>query len=55
MAARVPGGFRVALIPHTMSRTTLGPEAVGRRVNVEVDLVAKYVEALLAPYVEGGP
>jgi riboflavin synthase len=54
VAARLAAGFRVALIPHTMAHTTLGPETVGRRVNVEVDLVAKYVEALVAPYIEGG-
>ena len=40
--------FAVALIPHTLAVTTLGERAVGRRVNLEVDLVAKYVEALLA-------
>jgi riboflavin synthase len=50
VAARLPDAFTVALIPHTMSVTTLGPGAVGRRVNLEVDLVAKYVEALVRPY-----
>jgi riboflavin synthase len=50
VAARPPGAFRVALIPHTMSVTTLGPHALGRRVNLEVDVVAKYVESLVAPY-----
>ena len=43
-------GFAVALIPHTLGSTTLGGAVVGRRVNLEVDLVAKYVEALAAPY-----
>ena len=43
-------GFEVALIPHTLSATTLGPERIGDRVNLEVDLVAKYIEALIAPY-----
>ena len=42
----------MALIPHTMAMTTLGPQAVGRPVNLEVDLVAKYVEALVAPHVD---
>jgi len=37
----------VALIPHTLDVTTLGPAVVGTRVNLEVDLVAKYVERLL--------
>jgi riboflavin synthase len=54
VAGRAPGAFRVALIPHTMSVTTLGPQALGRRVNVEVDVVAKYVEALVAPYAPRG-
>jgi riboflavin synthase len=39
--------FEVALIPHTLSETTLGEWKVPRRINVEVDLVAKYVERLL--------
>lgn len=50
VAARLPDGFRVALIPHTLAATTLGPGAVGRRVNLELDVLAKYVEALIAPY-----
>ena len=36
--------FSVALIPHTLARTTLADKAVGARVNLEVDLVGKYVE-----------
>ena len=39
--------FEVALIPHTAERTTLGALGVGETVNVEVDIVAKYVERLL--------
>ncbi|MCU0306176.1 MAG: riboflavin synthase [Thermoleophilia bacterium] len=50
VAGRGAGGFTVALIPHTMEETTLGPGAVGRRVNLEADVVAKYVEALAGPY-----
>lgn len=50
VASRSDDGFSVALIPHTLDHTTLGTAAVGRQVNVEVDLVAKYVEALAAPY-----
>jgi riboflavin synthase len=42
--------FEVSLIPETLSRTTLGSVAVGDRVNIEVDVIAKYVERLL----EGG-
>lgn len=39
--------FAVALIPETLQRTTLGGLAPGDAVNVEVDLIAKYVEKLL--------
>ncbi len=39
--------FNVALIPHTLEVTTLGILTVGSQVNVEVDVVAKYVERLL--------
>jgi riboflavin synthase len=39
--------FHVALIPHTLAVTTLGKLAVGDTVNVEVDVLAKYVERLL--------
>ncbi len=57
VAARDSEGFAVALIPHTLDETTLGHASAGRRVNLEVDLVAKYVEALAAPYrsSEGSP
>ena len=41
-------GFDVSLIPETLKRTNLGEAAVGRRVNLEVDVLAKYVEKLLA-------
>jgi len=50
VAARLPDAFTVALIPHTMAVTTLGPDARDRRVNLEVDVVAKYVESRAAPY-----
>lgn len=40
-------GFEVALIPHTLAVTTLGGLAPGIPVNVEVDVVAKYVERML--------
>jgi riboflavin synthase len=42
------GWFEVSLIPTTLELTTLGSTAVGARVNVEVDITAKYVEKLLA-------
>jgi riboflavin synthase len=39
-------GFTVSLIPETLERTTLGSAAPGRVVNLEVDVLAKYVEKL---------
>ena len=47
VAAVGPGWFEVALIPHTLAVTTLGRLQPGGVVNVEVDLLAKYVERLL--------
>lgn len=44
--------FRVGLIPHTLEVTTLGELAVGDRVNLEADVIAKYVARLLAAGVE---
>ena len=38
--------FEIALIPETLERTTLGDAAPGRTVNLEVDILAKYVEKL---------
>lgn len=50
VAARARTTFDVALIPHTAKRTTLGGLREGDPVNVEVDIIAKYVERIL----EGG-
>ena len=41
-------GFSVSLVPETLERTTLGDVAPGRTVNLEVDILAKYVEKLAA-------
>jgi riboflavin synthase len=46
-------GFDFALIPHTATVTTLGRKRVGEPVNLEVDLVAKYVERLAAAALPG--
>ncbi len=47
---RVRGAvFEVNLIPHTLDVTTLGRLAAGMQVNLEVDLIARYVERMLAP------
>ena len=45
--------FSVSLIPTTLADTTLGTRKPGDRVNLEVDVLAKYVERLLAARTEG--
>jgi riboflavin synthase len=47
-------GFAVSLIPETLRRTTLGNRAVGEQVNLEVDVIAKYVESAVARHFPGG-
>jgi riboflavin synthase len=47
VSALLDGGFAVSLIPETLRRTNLGAAAVGSRVNVEADILAKHVERLL--------
>ena len=42
-----PERFSVALIPYTLAVTTLGPMKLGDRVNLETDILAKYVERLI--------
>lgn len=42
--------FEVALVPHTLSVTTLGRVEAGREVNIEVDVLAKYIERMAAPW-----
>src|SRR5205823_2245484 len=48
VAAVDEGGFEVALIPHTLQVTTLGGLDRGDHVNLETDVLAKYVEKLVA-------
>jgi riboflavin synthase len=47
-------GFSVSLIPETLRRTTLGRREVGATVNLEVDVIAKYVESAVARLLPGG-
>jgi riboflavin synthase len=47
VAATGPGWFAVALVPHTLEVTTLGERRPGDPVQLEVDVVAKYVERLV--------
>ena len=44
--------FSVSLIPTTLQRTTLGDKRVGNEVNLEVDVMAKYAERLLAAHLD---
>ena len=43
----------MSLIPETLERTNLGAAAPGATVNIEVDILAKYVEKLLPAHVNG--
>ena len=52
VAAVDEDGFEVSLIPETLERTTFGSLEPGRTVNLEVDVLAKYVEKLITPTVE---
>lgn len=47
-------GFSMAMIPHTARLTTLGFKSAGDSVNLEVDIIGKYVERLLSGRVEDG-
>ena len=49
LAALGEGAFEVALVPHTLEQTTLGGVQPGDGVNIEVDILAKYVEKLVHP------
>ena len=51
----LPDGFTVAVIPHTAEVTTLGRRAPGDAVNLEVDVMAKYAERLLAGHLPEHP
>lgn len=48
------GIFSVSIIPHTLQETTLGKLVVGSKVNIEVDIIGKYVEKLLSAGRDGG-
>ncbi len=52
VAALTDEGFEVSLIPETLERTTLGELDEGGRVNVEVDLIARYAERLMQGFTD---
>ena len=45
-------GFSVAIIPYTYEHTTISERTAGSKVNIEVDVTAKYVEQMARPYLE---
>lgn len=49
VAAVAEGGFSVSIIPHTAAQTVLGERREGDLVNLETDIIGKYVEKLLSP------
>jgi riboflavin synthase len=55
VSALAPDRFEVALIPHTLEVTTLDALRPGDRVNLEVDVLAKYVQRILAARGLAGP
>ncbi|UCD50335.1 MAG: riboflavin synthase [Phycisphaerales bacterium] len=50
-----PEGFRVAAIPETLARTTLGGARIGQQVNIEIDIIVKVVRRQLERIMPGGP
>jgi riboflavin synthase len=54
VAALTDNGFEVSLVPETLERTTLGEAAIDRIVNLEVDVLARYVESLMSRFEEKG-
>jgi riboflavin synthase len=51
VSAAGEGWLEVSLIPETLERTSLGRAAQGMALNVETDVVAKYVERLVSPFI----
>lgn len=54
VARRNADGFAIAIIPHTLENTTLGAARPGAEVNLETDILGKYVLSLLRKQDEGG-
>ena len=54
VTGRDPRGFSLSIIPHTWAVTGLRSHRAGASVNVEVDLIARYVLELVEPLAEGG-
>ena len=54
VASVAPDGFSVSVIPHTQAATNLASKQVGSLINIETDVIGKYVEKLLAPSQSNG-
>ncbi len=54
VASLKSGGFTVAVIPHTLAQTTLGQMKSGGKINLEADILGKYVEKLMGGKSGGG-
>lgn len=52
IAKKQEDGFSFAMIPHTAAHTTLGRKKIGDLVNIEVDILAKYVQTWASPYIK---
>lgn len=50
VAGLLDDGIEVSLIPETLARTTLGGATTGTPLNLEVDVIARYVERLMSPF-----
>lgn len=48
-----PGRFDVNIVPHTSDRTTIGSFRIGEEVNIETDIIGKYVEKMLEAWKRG--
>jgi riboflavin synthase len=53
VVACLPDGFRITIIPHTAAVTTIGRKALGATVNLECDMIGKYVQRVLQARLEG--
>ncbi|MBI5234984.1 MAG: riboflavin synthase [Deltaproteobacteria bacterium] len=54
VAALTDNGFTVAVIPHTLATTTFGNLKIGAEVNIETDIIGKYVDRYLSGRAQGG-
>jgi riboflavin synthase len=54
VAELTQGGFRAAIVPHTLKMTTLSLKKEGSRVNIETDIIGKYVQRFLTGLKRGG-